>query len=185
LHAGRFIAARLGVKIEEYLLRAKLASAITTRERERLARDLHDGVLQGLAAASIQLKLCGDSLPSDAQNKLKRVRSLLADEAQRIRAFVEETRAAPTPASGLVQLSEDLDRRVRALRNQWGVEVKLELRPSEITTSVSLARNVRHLLTEAVSNAVRHGGASLINASVERSADRLLVRIETATVSII
>ena len=98
---AEIIAARIGTELEEDLLRSEVGRASAERERGRLGRDLHDGVLQGLAAASIQLKIASDQLPPQARLQMKAIRSLLSAEAQRIRGFVEESRAVSS-TSGVV-----------------------------------------------------------------------------------
>ncbi len=98
------IAGRIGGSLEDHVLRDKLQAAAAFQERTRLGRDLHDGVLQGLAAASINLKIISLTLPPESQEQLRNVRDVLADEAQRIRNFVEANRARAALTTGLVPL---------------------------------------------------------------------------------
>jgi signal transduction histidine kinase len=174
----RIVASRFAVELEESLLRQRLEASVASRERERVARDLHDGILQGLAAASIQLKLSGDQMAPEAQEQMKHIRALLSHESKRIRNFVEETRMPEGSFSGVVRLEHEIAQRIQSLREQWGCEIDLSVTDSAIETSVSAARNVRHLVTEAVSNAVRHGGASRVQVNLDRAGHRLAVRIQ-------
>ena len=47
---------RIGIELEHYALRLQLADTVSAMERVRVARDLHDGILQSLTAAGLQLK---------------------------------------------------------------------------------------------------------------------------------
>jgi signal transduction histidine kinase len=171
------IAARLGIEIEDQLLRGAVADAIAERERGRLGHDLHDGVLQGLAAASLHLKIVSDESPEPSREKIKKVRELLGAETQRLRGFVEERRSRPKVDGGIVELEPQLAARIAQLKTQWNCAIDFNIQPADVLTSASAARDVRHIITEAVSNAVRHGQATHIGIDVERSSDRLMVRI--------
>jgi len=175
LAPAEIIAARIGMEIEGSLLISELEHAAAERERTQVARDLHDGVLQGLTAASIKLKLAAADMSQEARDQLNSVRNMLTTEAQRIRLFVEESRNVP-PGSGPVPLAPQLQKRIASLRDQWPCEIAINV-PADITCSFSIGRNIRKIITEAVSNAVRHGAATRLQITVARSNDRLVVDI--------
>ena len=172
------IASRLAVAIEERRLQRKLGSSAALEERMRLGRDLHDGVLQGLAAASMHLKAVSGDLPADTQEAILNVRHILLDEAQRIRAFVDETRARTEPTTGLVLLANALPELINRLRQQWDCSIDCSIEPPDLMISMSIMRELRHMIAEAISNAVRHGRASSIVIKITRVEDGLEVTIE-------
>jgi signal transduction histidine kinase len=171
------VAARIGIELEESLLRGELEEAAAGRERVRLARDMHDGVLQGLAAASIQLKISADQMPSRVKATMQGVRDILADETRRIREFVEETRSSNRPVKGVVPLAREIKKRIDSLKDQWSCTISLKLYPPNMETSVSRVREIRHLISEAVSNAARHGRASEVQIDIDYRGDQLVMRI--------
>jgi len=171
------VAARIGIELEESLLRSELEEVAAGRERVRLARDLHDGVLQGLAAASIQLKISADQMPSGVKATMQAVRDILADETRRIREFVEETRSSNRPVKGVLPLAPEIEKRIDTLKDQWGCIINLKLHPPNIEASVSRVREISHLISEAVSNAVRHGSASEVQIEIGQMVDQLTIRI--------
>jgi signal transduction histidine kinase len=171
------IASRIGVSLEDRILRDKLEASAIAQERSRLGRDLHDGVLQGLAAASIQLKVVSTTLPPEAQQPLRSIRDVLADEAQRIRTYVEANRAIAPSATGLVLLAPEVQKRIKRLRDLWGCEVELTVEPVDLNASLTTSRNVGHMIAEGVSNAVRHGRASRIQIQISKSETGLLLSI--------
>src|SRR5262249_7018894 len=59
------IASRTGTELDRQFSQRRNEEAITSRERLRLSRDIHDGVLQSLTAAALQLKLADQTLEED------------------------------------------------------------------------------------------------------------------------
>jgi len=173
----KLIARRIGVDLEHYLLRHEIQRSTALRERERLGQDLHDGLLQSLAAADIRLKLSADRVEGDLRAELEQTRSLLADEQNRIRAFVAAHRPLPKPPSKLALLYDPVAERVRDLGRQWNCEVTLDVYPRDLQVQSALAQHLRHLLSEAVSNAARHGPSSRIHIAIARSEGSLSLTV--------
>jgi len=174
---AELIATRLGVDLEHHLLRSEREMAAALTERSRLARDLHDGVLQGLTAADIQLKLSQSRAPGDAADHLAQIRQVLATEQQRIRAFVEATRSGGNTPAEPADLLGRIKNLLKVLSHQWGCDVEVTVEPPDLQTSEYISYNVCHLIAEALSNAVRHGNASHVDVSVEAGRDRLKLKI--------
>jgi signal transduction histidine kinase len=171
------IASRIGTSLEARILRQQLQLAAATEERTKLSRDLHDGVLQGLAAANMQLKVVSLVLPPDVQEQIRTIRNTLSDEAQRIRNFVEANRATAPSPTGIVPLASEIEKRVARLRDLWACEIALSIDPPDLETSLTAVRSVGHMIAEGVSNAVRHGRASRVKVSVSKRGDRLTLNI--------
>jgi signal transduction histidine kinase len=172
------VAARLGIEIEELLLREEVAGAAGARERERLGRDLHDGVLQGLAAATMQLRAIAESVSGDSRQDLAAIRTIISEEAQKIRRFIEETRNQPTVSTGVVELAPEVMEIVENAQRRWGCQVDVTITPPDLKGSLSVARSIRHMLNEAISNAVRHGRASRVEADIAAREDRIMLSIQ-------
>lgn len=175
----KIIAARIGTDIEERILRGQLEQTAKSRERMRVGRDLHDGVLQGLAAASIQLKILSDEASGQVQNRVHAIRSSIAAEAQRIRGFVEESRSPATgPPISSVEVRKSLEHHAQSLGAVWNCKVHIISEPDDLLVSSSTSSHLEHILAEAISNAVRHGGASEVTATIARLVGQLKLRIQ-------
>ncbi|MBL6277598.1 sensor histidine kinase [Micromonospora fiedleri] len=132
--------ARLAVRAEQRLQQAVELEA-ATRERERLARDIHDSVLQVLALVSRR----GEHLDGEA-GELAR---LAGEQEAALRALISD--AGPRATDGPVDLRELLGRYASA-------NVSL----STPATAVPLPPRVAHELAAAtgaaLDNVARHGG---------------------------
>ncbi len=143
--------------------------AAVTAERRRLARELHDSVAQELAF------ILGQS-------------ERLAQEYAGERALTDIASAAAHALDGLrsaiygivstssCSLGEAVESRARELASRAGLELTLDV-DREIASSDELLHAVMSIMQEAISNAARHAGATLLEVSVRERGDTLLVRI--------
>lgn len=165
----KITAERIGHELERWSLVRAIADNARDQERVRLARDLHDSVLQDLTAASLKLKTVGLMVPECARESLNSVSRMMTEQQRKIRLFVESSRkleVAPPPL-----LSCSLSQSVNDLCDQWGCEILLSLDPPDLETPGSVSRELTQLLCEATANAVRHGGATRLTVELRRQQD--------------
>ena len=127
------------------------------RERERLARDLHDGPVQELAL----LRLLIDQLARRVQDPM--VSELDGRAAAALAEWREVIAADGDSRAG--SLTERLERAVDRLVSSTGIAAQVEVDP-HLGLSPSAHEDVVGLVREAVSNAVRHGQPSQISIAV-------------------
>jgi signal transduction histidine kinase len=168
-------ASRLRIELEYYAICIQLEEAAASRERIRLAHDIHDGVLQGLAAAAMQLSSIASESGRVVKLKLKDVRKLLLGEQRRIRAFIE--RNQPLALKAHFNLHDELKQESEKLERQWGCSIQLEVAPRDATVPLELLSQIEMLLTEATANAVQHGKASNIDIAAEGTPNGVKLRI--------
>jgi PAS domain S-box-containing protein len=150
----------------------------TLQERERLAREIHDSVGQVLGYVSMQAQTIrtrlggGDGLEADA------LLVRLADVAQRSHADIRESILALRSAS-----SNDwaflpaLRRYMQDFEAEYGVRTEL-LVADGVTEEVFRPESGVQLLRvvqEALTNARKHAGASLVSIRMERTDERARV----------
>jgi signal transduction histidine kinase len=141
--------------------------AAVLNERTRMARELHDTLLQGFTGITLQLRAASRNDPA----RINSVLDGMADEASR---WLSETRHAVwdmRAATAGEDLETGLDQAVATARLPGGPEIELdcriETRPSAAVTGAML-----RVAQEALSNAARHAGASRIDVSVHTTAAR-------------
>lgn len=170
------VAARLSIELEYYAVCAQLEQNAAGRERIRLSRDIHDGSLQSLAAAALQLKVIANHSDEKIQNEIDSVRRLIVGEQRRIRAFIEGRQ--PLPSKQRIKLANTIKRKVKKLEQQWGCLIIIKsITPPDATVSSEILHQIEFLIAEAVANAVHHGNASHINITVEQTSNDVQLRI--------
>jgi signal transduction histidine kinase len=174
----KFVASRIGMELDRQILQRQTEEAAAARERIRLTRDLHDGILQSLTAARFQLKLLTDGQPDEnAQSRLDTIKQLLNNEQIRIRDFVRQTLPKSDAGTELV-LSRDLRRVVSELGELWECTTSFSVDPQDASVPAKLGAHLSLLLAEAVSNAVRHGGASTVRVGIRKTNEHLAIQIQ-------
>jgi signal transduction histidine kinase len=164
LTLASLVAAQIGVLLDRIQVIESAQAAATAEERLRLARDLHDGILQTLAGTALQLETIRrmiDKDPAAVEHRIKEMQSWLVDEQRETRRFIGKLRPpGPWVRSGLSAEPSDLSALVRALEQQWGVAIYLPAEAAKLELPANMEFHVRNILREAVANAVRHGGAT-------------------------
>src|SRR5262245_26218544 len=174
----KFVASWVGLELERNIMERRTEETADCRERMRLTRDLHDGILQSLTAARFQLKLLTDGQrDGDARLRLDTIKQLLNNEQIRIRDFVRQTLPKSDTGTELV-LSRDLRRVVSELGELWECTTSLSVDPQDASVPAKLGAHLSLMLAEAVSNAVRHGGASTIRVGMRKTNEHLAIEIQ-------
>ena len=167
LQVGATIAAQASVLMERWRLQELRRAAVAGEERVRLARDLHDGVLQFLAGSSLQIGALEreETLSEAGRGRLATLRAALTDEQRELRGLVGALR--PTRGPGVV-IADELTALADRLGRHWGIEVAAAVDPADLRAPGSLMFDLTRLMREGVANAVRHGAAQRVDAIVTR-----------------
>ncbi|MES1240777.1 MAG: histidine kinase [Acidobacteriota bacterium] len=161
------------------------AEAVAAEERIRLARDLHDGVLQSLAGIGLRLgavRSLLDKDPKAAREALEPVQRLLTAEQRDLRFYIQELKPRPR-REGEVSLAFQVTELVHRIELEWGLRAELRTGGLEEPIPESLAREVYNVIREALVNAARHGEASAVRLEIrkekekEEDEDRLCITV--------
>ena len=135
-------------------------------ERTRLAREMHDTLIQGCVSISALLEAASSGEVEDSES-----RSHLIDyAATQIRATVDEARQAVWNLRGeegkLVDLETALQRMAERIGREHGVEMVYRLLGKPFAISLPAAHELMMVAREAVFNAILHGHAQKIVAEL-------------------
>ena len=169
---GDVVAREVASSMDQSLLSRRLRQAAAADERTRLSRDLHDGVLQSLTGAALQLETVQrlwESEPQAARERLAAIQRLIVDEQRDLRGFIHLSKLAPF---GLTASSADLNtslrRLITRLEGLWGLRVALHLERRNDGAIDPLAYDICFIVQEALVNAARHASASEVRVDVGR-----------------
>jgi signal transduction histidine kinase len=130
-------------------------TAAEYEERRRVERDLHDGAQQRLLSLGLQLRRLQRSLPAQAAG-LEPALDAAVDEIGRTIADLRRLAGGDPPAS----LEDGLRSALTELADGLPVPLELDLPPARLPGRVEAA--AYFVACEAVTNAVKHAGASQI-----------------------
>lgn len=152
---------------------------VAARVRESMAAELHDGVLQTLAA--IQRRSADESLARLARDQELELRAYLREED-----LAEDSGGSPTTphgpsnepgASGPATSFESLIRR-RADRTEQRFGVRITLNVLDDDAVPAAVRDpLAGAVSEAIANAAKHAGADAITVFVDGGADPILATV--------
>jgi signal transduction histidine kinase len=155
------------------MLRARAAGM----ERARLARELHDGVVQSLVVAEIQLEVVRRRAATDSPQSaeaLTHIQALLRDEIRNVRELTHrlkttESHAAPLP--GLTDL-------VARFERDTGIQARLVSDAGAAAIPARASDEVSHILQEGLVNVRKHSGARHVLVRAATAHGRLMLSIE-------
>ena len=181
LLVGEVLAWQAAAHLDQTQLLKRLRDGAALEERVRLARDLHDGIIQSLTVAALRLEAFPRLLETDpgaAREEVRRLQELLASEQRELRSLVHELKpsgAGPVRTAGLAARLDELCERIES---NWGLRMEVKGNFREAVLPEAVARQVHRLVHEAVVNAARHADAEAVHVAVE--VERRQVRIEVA-----
>jgi signal transduction histidine kinase len=145
-------------------------------ERQRVAGDLHDDVLQALTklylSACILEKQQGSLGP--ATDDLKEVVRASETSIDSLRAFIRDLKESSTGWGGLIPTLHGL---VRDLRLEWKTKIQLTL-PNSLDLEPATQLVAYQFVREALTNSLKHSHASLITVSAQVEERELTVRVQ-------
>jgi signal transduction histidine kinase len=176
---GEIVAGIVAARLDHVYLIQQLRAAAAAQERVRLARDLHDGVLQSFTGIGLRvaaLRRQAEEAGGPVSARLGELQQLLADEQRDLRFLIQELESPAMDEEG--RLPERLEELAARIERTWGLKVTLRVRDLPPTSSAQFTREVYSMVREALVNAARHGGASKVEVDVSvGSGDRLAVTV--------
>jgi len=164
------------VALELFDGRADQQRLTVLEDRDRIARDLHDHVIQRLFATALSLQASTSTLPhGETRTRLLRAVDDIDDTIKQIRSTIFDLRDNVEP--GLMrQVAVDL---IKEFSPLLGFTPTLRfVGPVDVAVGASLLGDAEAVLRETLANILKHAQAKLVSITVEASAAELTITIE-------
>jgi signal transduction histidine kinase len=167
-----------GIAIVNARLHAQARRLAVVEERDRIGRDLHDGIIQSLYAVSLSLEDIPDlvrDVPDEADRRIDRAIDDLDKIIRDMRSFIHglrpETLGGVDLGSGLAALAEEY-------RHNTLIEAELVIDPSaDPGYGPDGNAQLLQLAREAMSNAARHARSRYLRVALRREGDFSVLEI--------
>jgi Signal transduction histidine kinase len=167
-------AAQAALAFERALAQEEREMFVILEDRERIARDLHDVVIQRLFATGMQLQTVARLSPRpEVQERINSAVDGLDATIRDIRSAIFELRTPMTAA-----LRTEIREIVADAAEQLGFRPSLELvGPLDSAVPTEVRSDVLAVLREALSNVVRHAGATAVDILVQARGGTITLRV--------
>jgi len=145
-----------------------------TRERARIARELHDGIATELAGAISLFKVYLEQHKQAPDENLKNVFDILERSLKRVRESLADLRPAPIGPDGLVG---DLRRQAEEFARLYGIRVELSSNGTEDMLSPQQREVVAQVVRESLTNVRRHSGSTICRVRMGFAARPFLIEV--------
>lgn len=147
-------------------------------ERTRLAREMHDTLIQGCVSISALLEAASSTEVDDDESRLH----MIDYAATQIRATVDEARQAVWNLRGdertLVDLETALQRMAERIGREHDVKMIYRLNGKPFAISLPATHELMMVAREAVFNAILHGHAKQVEAEICYAAESLSLTVK-------
>ena len=172
------IAAHISPALENIFLLRHLRARAIEAERSRIARDLHDGILQTLLSIEIQLDVMRRRLPAapdQAVSGLASLQQTVKNEGAELRQTVTDLRPLRVQSADLVDLMRGFAERYR---NESTVALDLLIDSAQLRAPDRVCREIFQIYREALNNIKKHAKASHVVVKLSQDDSRLVLVVD-------
>jgi signal transduction histidine kinase len=145
------------LRLDTALLFDEVRSLATMEERQRVAREIHDGVAQEVASLGYVVDdLSANAITEAQRTKLQALRSEISRVVSELRLSIFDLRSEISPTAGLGSALSDY---VRTVGAKSGLTVHLTLDEAPTRLRGEIETELLRIAQEAVTNARRHSDA--------------------------
>jgi signal transduction histidine kinase len=172
------LAKRVAPVVHNLYLERHLRTRLQENERERLARELHDGVIQSLIAVEIRVDLARrqlDSAPAAAAADLADAQRQLREQIVDVRTLMSQLRPPDVDRRRLIQrLSEATERFGQAT----GIDARFVKGVERLDLPARVCGELARVVDEALVNVRKHSGARRVDVRLGAGPAGLTLSVE-------
>ena len=170
---GSFVVSRLE---SVAALRNALREAVSD-ERNRVARDLHDGLLQSFTGVVLRLDTIHSVLadqPEEARRMITEVEGTIMADQRELRTYVEQLRPRLDRGDNSFDFNARLEELHDRFATQWGVEVEFDVDMDPLIAKY-LGQETYRMILEAVTNSAKHGSSTCVRVQLRTGQGQLRI----------
>jgi signal transduction histidine kinase len=172
------LANQLAIVIKTKMLFAEQEKRLILEERNRLARDIHDGVAQSLAGAIMKLETAERKflkVPEDALKLIQDSNEKLRKSLKEVRQSIYALRPYPTERVGLISA---MNSRVSMLQQEHALEIHFETRGIEYPLSPMVEKIIFDIFQESMHNAIKHAKGTIFEILLSFQREHVLLKVK-------
>jgi signal transduction histidine kinase len=166
--------------VTKFFSKERLQHEAVRVERTRLARDLHDGILQALTGAALQLEAASGLIATDpdaARVRIQAVGDLIAAEQRELRLLIQRLKpAAATSLASVDELAAALEQLRDRIGQQWRLRIHLIISGRGGIPRI-LGDDIYRIVQEGLANVARHAQAEDVHVAVGILIDKICIRV--------
>lgn len=175
LQALGLLASQAAIALDYGQGRAAIRQIAVVEDRERIARELHDGIIQAIFGVGLNLQAAGAMTTDQAMaRRLDDAVGRLDDVVRDLRNYIFGLR--PGMLADL-QLDRAIRRLVGDLESSSGTTFNLELDPAAASLLTGRGPDVLAVVNELLSNVRRHSGASHASLTLAETGSAVLLEL--------
>jgi signal transduction histidine kinase len=171
------LAAQAGIAIENARLHEEIRRLAVLEDRERIAKDLHDGVVQSLFAVGMALQ-AGQEMVNDPKAIGQRLQESVGHIDDVIRDLRNYIFGLGPSGKADRQLDAALNDLADEFRRGSDVAIRVEVEPVAASVASHHAAELIQVAREAISNAVRHGDPRTLSVVLNTDGDHVVLEVE-------
>ncbi len=156
----------------------KLRQEVLEQQRQEVAKDLHDSLMQSIYSSALTLENTKDMAEAGLHDKVRAMLNKLETNTWQIikemRLLVFQWRSQQTSSQGLY---DELKTRLSLVEERAGLSITLDIDGTLDLTSEQ-DRNLTAILMEALNNIIKHAYAKNIEITIKREANQFQMKIK-------
>ncbi len=158
--------------------RSKAVIEAEERERQRIARELHDGIGQQLSAARLHLSALEGSLETNQTKEealLSNAMSMMDDAIREVRTVAHSMLANALLKQGLAGAVRDF---IQKINSSGQIRIELEISGLDKNIEPMVESMLFRIIQELMSNIIRHAKANEVSIQLHRHETELILMVE-------
>jgi signal transduction histidine kinase len=150
----------------------------TEEERRRIAKDLHDGVVQGLTGLKLRIQnlVYGSEVPAELSKGLGETTELISRSIDELRNISHRMMPRALSEMGLVPaLNDMLDKTFFGSQTKWSFD---HIGMEGIRLDELVEVNIYRIVQELVNNILKHADAGTVSVQLLKNATHLVLIVE-------